>query len=83
MSALLAASLCVLYSALRLPLFPIHLGHTSLGVCLFFGDKCHEGGNDHDIYLDILKNKDGVVWQVEDWRETMQTLSSLSTSTKT
>ena len=49
----------------------------------FFGDKCQEGGNDHDIYLDILNNRDGLTWQVEDWKETMEALSSLSTSTRT
>ena len=44
---------------------------------VYFGDKCQEGGNDHDVYLDILKNRDGLTWQVENWRETMEVLSSM------
>ena len=35
------------------------------------------------IYLDILNNRDGLTWQVEDWEETMEALSSLSASART
>jgi phosphomannomutase len=43
----------------------------------FFGDKCFEGGNDEDICNDLRKNKDGVHWQVRDWKDTMKTLTRL------
>jgi len=40
----------------------------------FAGDKCFEGGNDYDIYLDV-KNKGGTAVQVESWRDTVKILS--------
>ena len=42
---------------------------------IFFGDKCHEGGNDYEICLDIQQNKDGVFWQVEGPEETIKILT--------
>lgn len=44
----------------------------------FFGDKCEEGGNDYDIALDIRKNKDGMVFQVKDDRDTMRSLQRIA-----
>ncbi len=41
----------------------------------FAGDKCFEGGNDYDIYLDV-KNKGGTAIQVEGWEHTVRVLSN-------
>jgi phosphomannomutase len=43
----------------------------------FFGDKCEEGGNDYDIALDITKNKDGMVFQVKDHKDTTRSLKRI------
>ena len=42
----------------------------------FAGDKCFEGGNDHDIYLDVKKHG-GSVFQVRDWKDTREVLTRL------
>ena len=44
---------------------------------LFIGDKCMEGGNDSDIYLDVKNNK-GSVWQVGGFHDTMEVLARLA-----
>ena len=44
----------------------------------FFGDKCEEGGNDYDIALDITKNKDGMIFQVKDHRDTIRSLQRIA-----
>ena len=44
---------------------------------VFFGDKCFKGGNDFDIALDIMKNKDGEYHQVDSYKETREILSNL------
>lgn len=43
---------------------------------IFFGDKCHKGGNDYDIVEDIVRNKDGVFYNVSGPEETFEILSS-------
>jgi len=42
---------------------------------VFFGDKCFEGGNDHDVSVDVLENK-GKVFEVGDWRNTFAILQN-------
>ena len=42
----------------------------------FAGDKCFEGGNDYDIYLDVKKHG-GSVFQVRDWKDTREVLTRL------
>jgi len=44
------------------------------GAMLFFGDSCHEGGNDYDIYLDIENNEEGKAYNVESPKETLRML---------
>jgi hypothetical protein len=41
------------------------------------GDKCFKGGNDYDIVLDIMKNKDGEYFQVDDYLETRELLKEI------
>ena len=43
---------------------------------VFFGDKCHKGGNDYDIVEDINKNRDGVFFSVDGPEETLSILTS-------
>jgi len=43
---------------------------------VFFGDKCHKGGNDYDIVEDINKNKDGTFFSVSGPEETFSILDS-------
>ena len=43
---------------------------------VFFGDKCHYGGNDYDIVGDITRNKDGVFFQVSGPKEALGILTS-------
>ena len=43
---------------------------------VFVGDKCTEGGNDNDIYLDV-KNNGGSVWQVRNPSDTEKVLENL------
>ena len=47
------------------------------GKIVFVGDKCHKGGNDYDIVLDIMRNKDGEYFPVDSYEETRQLLGSL------
>ena len=43
---------------------------------VFFGDRCDEGGNDHDIALKV-KQGGGVVYSVDDWEETWNILKQI------
>ena len=43
---------------------------------VFFGDKCHKGGNDYDICLDLKENKDGIFWNVSGPDETFRVLEN-------
>lgn len=47
-------------------------------VIYFFGDKCQEGGNDHEIALAVNDRENGSrVYEVEDWEHTWLKISSL------
>ena len=43
---------------------------------IFLGDKCHEGGNDNDIYRDVIRNN-GLAFEVQGPEDTMLTLEKL------
>ena len=47
------------------------------GEIIFVGDKCFKGGNDYDIVLDLLENKDGVFFQVDNPNETLKLLQDI------
>jgi phosphomannomutase len=43
---------------------------------VYFGDRCEEGGNDHDIAQKI-KDAGGTVYPVDDWEHTWQILKTI------
>tara|TARA_R100000808_G_C2133811_1_gene142466 strand:+ start:343 stop:1011 length:669 start_codon:yes stop_codon:yes gene_type:complete len=45
------------------------------GKIVYFGDKCEIGGNDHDIYHDVVKHK-GIAYNVKSPRETLNILAN-------
>jgi phosphomannomutase len=40
------------------------------GEIIFVGDKCFKGGNDYDIVFDLIRNQDGLFFQVDSPDET-------------
>ncbi|MAF23986.1 hypothetical protein CL634_00150 [bacterium] len=46
------------------------------GEMIYFGDKCFEGGNDYDVVLDLTEHKDGVFFQIKNYKETQGLLLS-------
>tara|TARA_Y100000593_G_C4319346_1_gene342863 strand:+ start:5056 stop:5688 length:633 start_codon:yes stop_codon:yes gene_type:complete len=45
------------------------------GTIVYFGDKCHEGGNDYDICVDVKENG-GIVYEVKSPQDTLNRLSN-------
>ena len=43
----------------------------------FFGDSCFNGGNDADIYQDIVAVGDGKAYNVKSFEETLQLVREL------
>ena len=47
------------------------------GQIVFVGDKCHKGGNDHDIVLDIKEHEDDLYYPVKNSLETFELLGTI------
>jgi phosphomannomutase len=47
------------------------------GEIIFVGDKCLKGGNDYDIVFDLIRNQDGLFFQVDSPDETEGLLKDL------
>ena len=46
----------------------------------FFGDACHEGGNDHPVAKKIIENNLGFVYNVKDYKETWKILKEIDSA---
>ena len=43
---------------------------------VFFGDKCHPGGNDYPIAYDIIMQSRGTYYNVKSYNQTLEILEN-------